>query len=146
MSPRFDRRTPRRHHLAVVQRSLSWRKALCIGSSTGLGSIAQLGEHLPYKQRVTGSSPVVPTIICGCSSSGRAPPCQGGGSGFEPRHPLQVKSICNADAFLFCIFSVLSRGSKATVKKTVRWTVFRESVDESMTMNKPHWRGRKFDK
>ena len=26
------------------------------------GSIAQLGEHLPYKQRVTGSSPVVPTI------------------------------------------------------------------------------------
>ena len=25
------------------------------------GSIAQLGEHLPYKQRVTGSSPVVPT-------------------------------------------------------------------------------------
>ena len=27
------------------------------------GSIAQLGEHLPYKQRVTGSSPVVPTIM-----------------------------------------------------------------------------------
>ena len=26
------------------------------------GSLAQLGEHLPYKQRVTGSSPVVPTI------------------------------------------------------------------------------------
>ena len=149
------------------------------------GSIAQLGEHLPYKQRVTGSSPVVPTTfgpvvqlvrtlachargrrfepvpgrhfpfafvaqlveqrtenprvvgsiptegtICGCSSSGRAPPCQGGGSGFEPRHPLQVKSICNADAFLFCIFSVLSRGSKATVKKMLRWSIFRESVDE----------------
>ena len=27
------------------------------------GSIAQLGEHLPYKQRVTGSIPVVPTIL-----------------------------------------------------------------------------------
>ena len=27
------------------------------------GSLAQLGEHLPYKQRVTGSSPVGP-IIC----------------------------------------------------------------------------------
>ena len=27
------------------------------------GRIAQLGEHLPYKQGVTGSSPVVPTII-----------------------------------------------------------------------------------
>ena len=31
------------------------------------GSIAQLGEHLPYKQGVTGSSPVVPTI-CGNGS------------------------------------------------------------------------------
>ncbi len=29
---------------------------------------------------------------CGCSSSGRAPPCQGGGSEFEPRHPLQLRS------------------------------------------------------
>ena len=129
-----------------------------------VGSIAQLGEHLPYKQGVTGSSPVVPTIfglvvqlvrtlachargrgfeshpgrqfflirgrfasvaqsveqrtenprvdgsipfggtnfaeairnlnciglICGFSSSGRAPPCQGGGSEFEPRNPLHV--------------------------------------------------------
>ena len=26
------------------------------------GTIAQLGEHLPYKQGVTGSIPVVPTI------------------------------------------------------------------------------------
>ena len=25
-----------------------------------VGSLAQLGEHLPYKQRVTGSSPVGP--------------------------------------------------------------------------------------
>ena len=110
-----------------------------------LGSIAQLGEHLPYKQRVTGSSPVVPTkngpvvqlvrtLAChargrgfephpgrqnafvaqsveqrtenprvvgsiptegtkrGFSSSGRAPPCQGGGSEFEPRNPLQQKA------------------------------------------------------
>ncbi len=29
---------------------------------------------------------------CGCSSSGRAPPCQGGGSEFEPRHPLHEKA------------------------------------------------------
>ena len=28
------------------------------------GSLAQLGEHLPYKQRVTGSSPVTPTTDC----------------------------------------------------------------------------------
>ena len=26
------------------------------------GILAQLGEHLPYKQRVTGSSPVGPTM------------------------------------------------------------------------------------
>ncbi len=25
------------------------------------GSLAQLGEHLPYKQRVIGSSPITPT-------------------------------------------------------------------------------------
>ena len=34
------------------------------------GSLAQLGEHLPYKQRVTGSSPVTstnmkPSKLCG---------------------------------------------------------------------------------
>ena len=27
------------------------------------GRLAQLGEHLPYKQGVTGSSPVVPTTF-----------------------------------------------------------------------------------
>ncbi len=27
------------------------------------GGIAQLGEHLPYKQEVIGSSPIVPTIM-----------------------------------------------------------------------------------
>ena len=49
------------------------------------GSLAQLGEHLPYKQRVIGSSPIV-------STSGlvvqlvRTLPCHGRGRGFEP-HP-----------------------------------------------------------
>ena len=31
---------------------------------------------------------IIRHVRCGCSSSGRAPPCQGGGSEFEPRHPL----------------------------------------------------------
>jgi hypothetical protein len=35
-----------------------------------LGRIAQLGEHLPYKQGVTGSSPVVPTILYEIRPSG----------------------------------------------------------------------------
>ena len=34
---------------------------------TAYGSIAQLGEHLPYKQRVIGSSPIVSTIRPGSS-------------------------------------------------------------------------------
>ena len=36
------------------------------------GILAQLGEHLPYKQRVTGSSPVGPIEICRHGSIGRA--------------------------------------------------------------------------
>ena len=51
------------------------------------GRIAQLGEHLPYKQRVTGSSPVVPTILYGpVVQLVRMPACHAGGRGFEP-HP-----------------------------------------------------------
>ena len=62
------------------------------------GSLAQLGEHLPYKQRVIGSSPIVSTshksdvLTAHCVMNGlvaqlvRAPPCHGGGRGFEP-HP-----------------------------------------------------------
>ena len=38
-------------------------------------------------------SPIqVANLICGFSSFGRAPPCQGGGGGFEPRNPLQKKN------------------------------------------------------
>ncbi len=54
------------------------------------GSIAQLGEHLPYKQRVIGSSPIVPTkrtswqVLYGpIVQLVRTPPCHGGGRGFE---------------------------------------------------------------
>ena len=41
------------------------------------GILAQLGEHLPYKQRVTGSSPVGPItafyVVCRCGGIGRRP-------------------------------------------------------------------------
>ena len=47
------------------------------------GSIAQLGEHLPYKQRVTGSNPVVPTTFGPVAQLVRVPPCHGGGRRFE---------------------------------------------------------------
>ena len=39
-------------------------------TSTTYGSIAQLGEHLPYKQRVIGSSPIVPIFLWPGSSVG----------------------------------------------------------------------------
>ena len=55
------------------------------------GRIAQLGEHLPYKQRVTGSIPVVPTIVFKTkiiygpvAQLVRVPACHAGGRGFEP--------------------------------------------------------------
>ena len=46
-----------------------------VHSTKANGSIAQLGEHLPYKQEVTGSSPVVPTIHLAlwCSRLARQP-------------------------------------------------------------------------
>ena len=50
--------------------------------------VAQLVEQRTENPRVDGSIPSEGTILCGFSSSGRAPPCQGGGSGFEPRNPL----------------------------------------------------------
>ena len=50
--------------------------------------VAQLVEQRTENPRVVGSIPTEGTI-CGFSSSGRAPPCQGGGSEFEPRNPLQ---------------------------------------------------------
>ncbi len=58
----------------------------------GFGSIAQLGEHLPYKQGVIGSSPIVPTkstiLFMREWLSGRALPCQGKCREFESRFPL----------------------------------------------------------
>ena len=50
------------------------------------GSLAQLGERLPYKQDVTGSSPVTPTIYGPVVQLVRTPACHAGGRGFEP-HP-----------------------------------------------------------
>ena len=57
------------------------------------GSIAQLGEHLPYKQRVIGSSPIVSTIDSPRGESSglvvqlvRTLACHARGRGFDP-HP-----------------------------------------------------------
>ena len=54
------------------------------------GIIAQLGEHLPYKQGVTGSSPVVPTKFGPVVQSVSTPACHAGGRGFEPHSGRQL--------------------------------------------------------
>ena len=48
--------------------------------------VAQLGEHLPYKQEVIGSSPIVPTtfFIGLVAQLVRALACHARGRGFEP--------------------------------------------------------------
>ena len=70
----------------------------------GYGIIAQLGEHLPYKQGVIGSSPIVSTYrnfiqIHGCRLRNhcglvvqlvRMPACHAGGRGFEPLPGRQI--------------------------------------------------------
>ena len=57
-------------------------------SGRHFASVAQLVEQGTENPRVVGSIPTGGTIR-GFSSFGRAPPCQGGGGGFEPRNPLQ---------------------------------------------------------
>ena len=71
-----------------------------------------MGEHLPYKQGVTGSSPVATTIkeifglynfktpCGGVAQLVRALACHAGGRGFEPRHSRQQFNICAALAHL----------------------------------------------
>ena len=55
------------------------------GNRHWCGSLAQLGEHLPYKQGVTGSSPVTPTNFLGpVVQLVRMPACHAGGHRFEP--------------------------------------------------------------
>ena len=51
-------------------------------ATNNYGVLAQLGEHLPYKQRVIGSSPIGPIYICGeiaqlARACGSYPQCRG---------------------------------------------------------------------
>ena len=50
-----------RKFAGMREKSLAIRRGVWYSNQANFGSIAQLGEHLPYKQRVTGSSPVVST-------------------------------------------------------------------------------------
>ena len=67
-----------------------------IAQASGRGSIAQLGEHLPYKQRVIGSSPIVPTTFGLVVQLVRTLACHARGRGSEPhpgRHIFLVRQL-----------------------------------------------------
>ena len=74
----------------VVKKHLTFWSSSCIikkfaSGKRMRGRIAQLGEHLPYKQGVIGSSPITPTIKDGLVVQlVRMPACHAGGRRFEP--------------------------------------------------------------
>ena len=53
----------------------------------------------------------------------------------SPR-PLK-KGVSTKVLIPFSVICTIFQDLKASVKKTVQWTVFSESVDDTMTMNKP---------
>ena len=69
------------------------------------GVLAQLGEHLPYKQRVTGSSPVGPISYGWIPEWPKGADCKSVGNAFEGSNPspstyadvaqLAEQLICN---------------------------------------------------
>ena len=68
----------------ITENPLTIFLASCIMSKLRNGSIAQPGEHLPYKQGVTGSSPVVPTTFGPVVQLVRTLACHARGRRFEP--------------------------------------------------------------
>ena len=93
-------------------------------------SHVSLQKHLKKKVKnskigidISENSGIIPLVRCGCSSSGRAPPCQGGGSEFEPRHPLHKRP-----RFCVVFFFYLIRLEQSIA--TVRWTVARDGLTE----------------
>ena len=77
-------------------------------------SLVRFRSEAPFVLQFQGKE----TAVCGRSSSGRAPPCQGGGSEFEPRRPLQTNSKEPVYAG-FLLIMVTWPSGKARVCKTL---------------------------
>lgn len=75
------------------------------GSTPSLSASAASGRS-PWWLNPNGAGPACDAGVsrfdsgrsphCGCSSAGRAPPCQGGGHGIEARHPLRCRTHARA--------------------------------------------------
>ena len=68
----------------------------------GRGRIAQLGEHLPYKQGVIGSSPIASTTSGRVVQLVRMPACHAGGRRFEPVPGRQYADVAQPAEQLIC--------------------------------------------
>ena len=60
------------------------------------GILAQLGEHLPYKQGVTGSSPVGPIFYGGIPEWPKGTDCKSAGNAFSGSNPLSPTPFIDA--------------------------------------------------
>ena len=74
--------------------SLYNSKASCASDSQVYGILAQLGEHLPYKQRVIGSSPIGPIDYGWIPEWPKGADCKSVGTAFEGSNP-SLPSIAN---------------------------------------------------
>ena len=81
----------------VLTKLFNFAIILFVVSDKLFGSLAQLGEHLPYKQRVTGSSPVTPTTYCWLYGPVvqlvRTLACHARGREFEPHPDRQMTFV-----------------------------------------------------
>ena len=99
------------------------------------------GPGLRYNNRRRREQhPGTPHGVCGRSSSGRAPPCQGGGSEFEPRRPLQHEAIVDAEMqrrWLFCVIGAPAKICEAKVcgEKEKIWYSSQKSCLQDFPMN-----------
>ena len=92
-------------HVATAVTSVlaHWQSHRGTRLKSSFGSIAQLGEHLPYKQRVSGSSPFVPTNVRIGSTTASIPAFQAGDAGSIPVRCSSRVSDHFSSSFLFLL-------------------------------------------